>query len=119
MQRTLLVTHRSGELSRSIGPYLSKNRNISTVYVGPRTKNVEKANNGWYGHYVELGTKGYTVKKTRTVVTPAGGVFVLKAGTRIKGQKAHPFMGPAWSTTKETVLRNFDRLLWEEIKKIQ
>jgi len=115
---TRLVKRRSGELARSIGVYLPKNRQVAAVYVGPRTKNVQQANNGWYGHFLELGTKGYVVKKNRTVVSPSGGIFVLKKGTRVPGQKPQPFMGPAWESTKTEVLKNFENYLWDELEKV-
>jgi HK97 gp10 family phage protein len=115
---TVLVKRRPGELSRSIGVYLPKNRGAASVYIGPRTKNVQQVNNGWYGHFVELGTKGYTVKRKRTIMSPTGGFITLEAGDRVPGQRAHPFLGPAWQQTGREVISNFKKYLWEEIEKV-
>ena len=49
--------HRPGQLRRSIGVLASKKyKDIPLIYVGNR-RGVKYANDGWYGHFTEFGTR--------------------------------------------------------------
>ena len=89
---TRLVTHRAGELKRSIGVIVGKGP-VASVFIGPRKGGI-KANDGWYAHFVEFGT----VK-----------------------QKAQPFMRPAWNNTHESIedqiYLSLKKAVEEEVKK--
>ena len=89
---TRLVTHRAGELKRSIGVIVGKGP-VASVFIGPRKGGI-KANDGWYAHFVEFGT----VK-----------------------QKAQPFMRPAWDKTNKEIesqiYSGVEKAVEEEVKK--
>lgn len=52
----IVETHKPGTLRKSIG--VLPLRRTSAVYVGPRAGEKYK-NNGWFGHFLELGTVHY------------------------------------------------------------
>ena len=76
----LVRTHKPGELKRSIGTIMSKDG--FSIYIGPRM-GTSRANDGWYGHFVEFGTSS----------TGWG-----------KGIPAKPFMRPAWDEKKNEAI---------------
>lgn len=81
------VSKRTGNLSKSIGN-LPLRKAKRSVYVGPKSGKKRKYD-GWYGRFVEFGTKH---------------------------MKPRPFMGPSWDKSKGSVLRNIELKLKRIIK---
>ncbi len=72
-----------GTLSRSISTIDMKRSRKVALVVGPRVKGAFRKNKaGWYGHFLEFGTKNFP---------------------------ARPFMRPAYDLTKDEVVRRFER----------
>jgi HK97 gp10 family phage protein len=92
-----LSKHGMGTLKRSIGAVAGRGLNAA-LYIGPRSgKKGTVEFNAWYAHFVEYGTRGYTVKKDTKIPTP-GGIVTLKAGTFVPGQRPQAFMRKAWDS---------------------
>jgi hypothetical protein len=80
-------------LKRSIGVVKIKTgKDFPTIMIGPRRGKRFKYD-GWFGVFPEYGTKGYRIKK---------GKF---KGRYMKGQKAKPYMSPAFASSREDMLR--------------
>jgi HK97 gp10 family phage protein len=91
--------HSAGELKKSIGSVVGRGYKPS-IYIGPRGGRKSTSNfDAWYAHFVEYGTQGYTVKKDKKIPTP-NGIILIKAGTKIPGQKPKAFMRKSWDMTK-------------------
>lgn len=113
---TFLQHHTPGQLKRSIGTITGKPyKGLPSLWVGPR-KGGKRKDNGWYGHFVEFGTDGYTVKEDRIIATP-NGVIKLAKGTHIPGQSPQPFMRPSWDSKKIPVSKKISEVVEIELKK--
>lgn len=104
---------RTGLTIKSLGKIQLKKAKFVSMIIGPRvkgrfraTRKIETNKGAWYAHFAEFGTDGYTVKKTRRFFL--GGQFItIKKGTFIPGQKAEPFMRPAYDSTRKIVEDRF------------
>jgi len=104
---------RVGILARSMGKIQLRKARFVSLVIGPRVKGAfrasrdpEKNRGGWYAHFVEFGTKGYTLKKRKILKTKRG-IAVLKKGTFIPGQPPRSFMRAAWDSTRAKVEQRF------------
>lgn len=92
-----------GQMRKSIGSRKTSFSEPAGVKVGPTRKN------GWWAHFVEFGTAGYTVKKGRN------------KGRFIPGQRPQPFMKPAFNETKSEIVKiyteSFQDILYKYIRK--
>lgn len=92
-----------GQMRKSITARKSNFNEPAGVSVGPTRKN------GWWAHFVEFGTAGYTVKKGKM------------KGRFIPGQQATHFMQRAFSNTSNKIVElyeeNFRKILYRYLKK--
>lgn len=79
-----------GQMRKSIGSRKTSNREDPGVKVGPSRKN------GWWSHFVEFGTAGFTIKKGKN------------KGRFIPGQRPQPFMMPAYNSVKTEMVQTFN-----------
>lgn len=86
----VVATYYPGNLKRSIGIVSFKEKKGKITFVGPRLYKKDsygdfKGNkiDGWYGHFMEYGTA--------------------------QGQRAQPYMRPAYDETKETVKKKLEQ----------
>ena len=94
------IRNRRGYLSKSIGTEkisMRKADTVGLVYVGPRRKRGYK---GYHGHWIEFG---HWLTKT-------------KGGDRIKWVDAHPFMEPAFNSTKSQVTDNIKESVGKKLR---
>jgi HK97 gp10 family phage protein len=101
-----------GNLKKSIGVIVGKKgdaKNNPTVYAGPRAKG---KNNGWYGHFVELGhnvyKKGFKRKRSKGANNSAG---------MTNTTKANAFMQRAYQQTGGRVLKESEQRMVKFIQK--
>jgi HK97 gp10 family phage protein len=85
----------AGALKNSIGIINARSSDDPGVKVGPRVGGKNRKWDGWFAHFVEFGTAGYTAKRGK-----------LK-GRFIPGQRAQPFMQPAYESTQPEVYEEF------------
>lgn len=92
-----------GQMRNSITARKSNFNQPAGVGVGPTRKN------GWWAHFVEFGTAGYTVKKGKN------------KGRFYPGQPARHFMEKSYIATSNQVLyiykENFRSILYKYLKK--
>lgn len=84
----IIATYQPGNLSKSIGKIVGRDKNNAVLYVGPRAGKNRKYD-GFYGNFVEAGT----------VHMPA-----------------QPFMGPAYAQTKGMVTKNAEQKVARKIQ---
>lgn len=96
---------RTRTLSKSVGVVNDKDRRGAALWVAIRTGRKFK-NDGWYGWFVERGTKGHG-KRTRS----KGSVSYAKKGSGLKGTH---FFENAWDTVNKVVYIN----IREELAKV-
>lgn len=100
------VSQEPGALRKSI--VARKQRNNRGISVGPSAKK------GWWAHFVEFGTAGYTVKKgKRNNPNPKN------IGRFIPGQKPQPFMGPAFRNTTDQIVSEYAGNFKDILEKFQ
>jgi HK97 gp10 family phage protein len=92
-----------GQMRKSIGSRKTSFSEPAGVKVGPSRRN------GWWAHFVEFGTAGYSVKKGKN------------KGRFIPGQRPQPFMRPAFNDTKDAIIKiyadDFREVLYKYIRK--
>lgn len=91
-KNTPSIRVQKGTLKKSIGVVKVKaSSDFPTIMIGPRKGRKQKYN-GWFGIFPEYGTKGYVIRK---------GQF---RGRYMPGQKANPFMHPAFAESKDKMM---------------
>jgi len=108
---------RTGTLIKSIGTTLDRKTKGASIYVGVRSGKRQRYD-GWYGWFVERGTKGFGKRKkvsgdvANRHSTPS--VIYSKGGS---GLKANPFFERAWDDTQTTVYEKIKVTIQEVVVK--
>jgi len=123
--------------SPTVGKSITVNyqsRDGATIGIGPKSKRgqtiaviedssfVINVKDPWYAHFIEFGVSGIgRFKGTRSYwLGKRGDVRSAKPQQRRRyrpDQPARPFMRPAFDETKEEMIKNFEKSIWESIEK--
>ena len=123
--------------SPTVGKSITVNyqsRDGDTIGVGPKRKRgqtiaviedssfVLGVKDPWYAHFIEFGVSGIGRFKGRKTywLGKSGKVRSAKPLERRRyraDQPARPFMRPAFEETREEMIQNFEKSIWESIEK--
>lgn len=95
------INDQSGRLARSIGNITGKSKTYPNILVGPRIKGNHA---GFHGHLVEFGTKKHVI--WQKYKTKNG--RIIRRRIEHPGSKPHPFMKPAFESTKGLVSKDLE-----------
>jgi len=113
--------------SKTVGQSITINyqsRDGATIGIGPKRKNgkviaiegdtafVVGAKDPWFAHYIEFGVSGIGRFRKKKGAKAFSGTRRYRAD-----QPARPFMRPAFDETKEEIMQNFEKSIWETIEK--
>jgi HK97 gp10 family phage protein len=113
--------------SKTIGKSIMINyqsRDGATIAIGPKRKNgqiiamdgdmafIAGGRDPWFAHYVEFGVSGIGKFRKKRNAKGISGTRRYRAD-----QPARPFMRPAFEETKEEMMQNFEKSIWESIEK--